>query len=126
MNEIDTESVELDLSKFMVPPPVVAGVGDRGAAKERRRQDFISRIPMPWAVRAASVVAPISSVLLAIRYLNGFKPGQPFEATLSRLTLGLVSLDAARRALHRLEEERLIHVERRPGRKLRITVLELG
>ena len=126
MNKVDTESVELDLSKFVIPPPVVAGGGDRGAAKERRQQHFISKIPMLWAVQAASVVAPASSVLLAIRYLNGFKPGQPFEATLSRLTLGLVSLDVARRALHRLEEARLIHVERRPGRKLRITVQELG
>lgn len=126
MSPVDNDTADLNLSKFVVPPPVVAGGGGRGTSKDRKRLHFIGKIPMSWAVRAASVVAPASSVLLAIRYHNGFKPGQPFEATLSRLTLGLVSLDTARRALHRLEEHRLIRVKRRPGRKLLITVLELG
>ena len=83
-------------------------------------------IPLEWLRVAASLPGKTINVALALWWRHGMAQGKSFK--LSRLALMTLNVerDAERKGVARLEQAGLIHVERMPGQRPIISILDLA
>ena len=101
-----------------------AATGTLVAAPQRER--FLrGPIPLEWLGVAASLPGKTINVALALWWRRGMAQGKPFKLTRAALTALNVERDAERKGIARLEQAGLIHVERKPGQRPLISILDL-
>ena len=83
-------------------------------------------IPLGWVTAAASLPGKTINVALALWWRHGMAQGKPFKLTQTALTALNVERDAESRGIARLEQAGLIHVERKPGQRPLISLLDLS
>ena len=83
-------------------------------------------IPLGWVAVAASLPGKTINVALALWWRHGMAQGKPFKLTQTALTALNVERDAESRGIARLEQAGLIHVERKPGQRPLISLLDLS
>jgi hypothetical protein len=82
-------------------------------------------IPLDWLGIVAKLPGKCLNVAMAICWLTGMSDGKPFKLTAKALRHFNVSNDTARDCLHRMELAGLIHVNRQPGQRPRISIREI-
>jgi DNA-binding transcriptional ArsR family regulator len=82
-------------------------------------------IPWVWLSAAARLPGRALHVAIELRLWAGIKKTRHFALTISALTDLGVSRSAAYRGLVALEREGLVTIDRRRGRKPRVTVVEI-
>ena len=80
-------------------------------------------IPLEWLSAAASLPGKGLHVAIALWWLHGMAKDGPFKLTREALRTMNVERDAESAGLARLEKEKLIRVERKPGRRPTILIL---
>jgi DNA-binding MarR family transcriptional regulator len=80
-------------------------------------------IPLEWLSVAASLPGKALNVAIALWWRHGMAEGKPFTLTRTALKAMNVERDAASAGLARLEQAGLIRVERKPGRRPTILIL---
>lgn len=94
--------------------------------KKRISDPFLKGpIPLNWLTIAAQLPGKTLNVALAIRWLSGMNPRSHIKLTRKALALFHVSSDATFDGLKRLESKGLIRVQRFPGKRPLIEVLEI-
>lgn len=112
----------------MAPDLSIAGIRARSVSRgvvisHKRPEPFIAtRISLAWVT--AAIRAGASDVAWAVLYHRGLARGDPFKASAQDLALDCISVDTARRQLAALEGTYLVHLDRQPGCKPIITVLD--
>ncbi|MDA0995217.1 MAG: hypothetical protein O3A13_16520 [Proteobacteria bacterium] len=81
-------------------------------------------IPMAWLEKAAELPGKTINVALALWWLHGMNDGKAFKLTGKALAYLHVSRDATYNGLERLEKIGLIQVERKPGSRPTISILQ--
>lgn len=81
-------------------------------------------IPLAWVSAAANLPGKTLNVAMALRWLEGMNKGKPFKLTRKALKMVNVERDAASAGLNRLEQAGLIKLERKPGQRPYISILE--
>lgn len=81
-------------------------------------------IPLAWLSLAAEQPGKTLHVAMAIRWLHGMSPTAPIKLTKKATDLFHISRDAVSDGLQRLESLGLITVQRRPGQKSTVNILE--
>lgn len=82
-------------------------------------------IPLAWLGVAAKLPGKTLNVALALRWRHGMANGHPFKLTRTALKIFNVERDAASAGLKRLEQAGLIGLERNPGQRPIVSILEL-
>jgi hypothetical protein len=82
-------------------------------------------IPLEWLARAAALPGKTLNVAIALWWRHGMAGGKPFKLTQMALTAMNVERDAERAGLTRLEQAGLVRVERKPGQRPIISILDL-
>lgn len=82
-------------------------------------------IPLAWLAVAAKLSGKTVNVAIALWWRHGMAKGKPFKLTQMALTAMNVERDAERLGLARLEQAGLIQVERKPGQRPNISILDL-
>jgi len=82
-------------------------------------------IPLEWLAVAAKLPGKTLNVAVALWWRHGMAGGKPFKLTQMALTAMNVERGAESAGLTRLEEAGLIQVERKPGQRPTISILEL-
>jgi len=82
-------------------------------------------VPMPWLSMAAKLPGKTLNIAIALWWLHGMSNGKPFKLRSRALELLRVSRDATYAGLARLEQARLIAVERKPGQSPIVSILDL-
>lgn len=77
---------------------------------------------MDWIAAAAGLPGKTINAALALWWLSGIKGHSEFRVTRQALALLRVSDDAYRDALSRLEDARLVTVQRRPGQRALVRI----
>lgn len=80
-------------------------------------------IPMAWLKSAAELPGKTLHLGIAIWWLYPMSKTQSFKLTRKALDYVGISRDAAYDALKRLEERRLVRVERLPGQRPKVQIL---
>jgi hypothetical protein len=116
-----------DLDRLRFPAELVGNVlGRKRAPRHRLGEQFIKGpIPYPWLASACRLPGSGLHVAMACRFLCARFRGvnrRGLDAIARELQ---ISIDSARRALHAAELARLLAVEREPGCKLVVSVLDL-
>jgi hypothetical protein len=81
-------------------------------------------IPLEWLGTAAMLPGKTLNVAIALWWRHGMARGKPFKLTRMALKTLNVGRDAASAGLARLEQAGLILVERKPGQRPFITILD--
>lgn len=81
-------------------------------------------IPLKWLGVAAKLPGKTINVAIALWWLHRMAKGKPFKLTQTSLKYLDVKRDAASAALARLELAGLIQVERRPGQRPNISMVD--
>jgi len=90
------------------------------------KQPFLrGPIPLSWLASAAQLPGKTLHVAIALRWLHGMSGGKAFKLTRKALRAMNLERDAERAGLARLESAGLIRVERKPGQRPIISILEL-
>ena len=119
-----------DLDRLRLPAELVGDVASRRRPPRHRSGDPFIKGPIPYAWIASACRLPGAGlhVAMAFRFYRGrfrFKPRER-RWGLSDVAKGLrISDDSARRGLHAAELAGLLAVEREPGCKLAVSVLDL-
>ena len=119
-----------DLDRLRLPAELVGDVASRRRPPRHRSGDPFIKGPIPYAWIASACRLPGAGlhVAMAFRFYRGrfrFKPRER-RWSLSDVAKGLrISDDSARRGLHAAELAGLLAVEREPGCKLAVSVLDL-
>jgi hypothetical protein len=82
-------------------------------------------IPLEWLTVAANLPGKALHLAIALRWRHGMVKGKPFKLTKTALAALNVERDAERLGLTRLEQAGLIQVERKPGQRPTISILDL-
>ncbi len=102
------------------------GVASGTLASDPKKELFLrGPIPLEWLAAAAKLPGKTINVALALWWRHGMAEGKPFKLTQRALTAMNVERDAERAGLARLEDAGLIAVERRPGQRPIISILNL-
>jgi len=80
-------------------------------------------IPLAWLSEAAKLPGKTLNVALALWWRHGMARGKPFKLTRKALKTLNVERDAASAGLARLEQAGLIQVERKPGQRPTVSIL---
>ena len=80
-------------------------------------------IPLEWLAIAAALPGKALHVAIALMWRYGMAKGKPFKLTRAALKYLNVERDAERAGLVRLERAGLILIERRPGQRPIISVM---
>ena len=80
-------------------------------------------IPLAWLSTAARLPGKTLNVAIALRWLHGMTKGEPFKLTGKALDTLNVKRDAASASLTRLEKAGLIQVDRKPGQRPIVSIL---
>ena len=80
-------------------------------------------IPLAWLSEAAKLPGKTLNVALALLWRHGMARGKPFKLTRMALKTLNVERDAASAGLARLEQAGLIQVERKPGQRPTVSIL---
>jgi len=83
-------------------------------------------IPMSWLSEAANLPGKTLNLGLAIWWLAGMAKPKTFKLTGKALKNLGISKDAASDALKRLEERKLIRVQRLPGQRPTVEILQVA
>ncbi len=104
------------------PSALVSGKG-----LGRRREPFIKGpIPLSWLLAAADLAGAASMVGTILWYLGGLKRSMTFKIGIQDIAARLNrSWITVQRAISALERANLIKIERSPGRKNIVTILEV-
>jgi len=119
-----------DLDRLRLPAELVGDVASRRRPPRHRSGDPFIKGPIPYAWIASACRLPGAGlhVAMAFRFYRGrfrFKPRER-RWSLPDVAKGLrISDDSARRGLHAAELAGLLAVEREPGCKLAVSVLDL-
>ncbi len=81
-------------------------------------------IPMEWLEEAAKLPGKTINVAIALWWRWGMAKGKPFKLTQTALKFVNVERDAANDGLARLEHAGLIQLERKPGGRPTISILD--
>ena len=81
-------------------------------------------IPLEWLSVAANLPGKTLNVAVALWWRHGMAKGKPFKLTQTALKTMNVERDAERLGLARLEQAGLIQVERKPGQRPTISILD--
>lgn len=93
--------------------------------RKRRRPYLRGPIPLAWIQAAAQLPGCALQVGIALWYRVGLqRGGRAIDLNLSRLTQFGADRHSAARGLRNLEDARLVAVERRPGAKPLVTILD--
>lgn len=89
------------------------------------KRDLFLRGPIPveWLDKAAALPGKTFNIAVALWWLHGMAKGKPFKLTQRALSCFHVGRDAASDGLARLENFKLIQVERHAGRRPTISIL---
>jgi hypothetical protein len=79
-------------------------------------------IPMDWIAAAAGLPGKTLNAALALWWLSGINDHREFKVTRQALAFLQISDDAYRDALSRLEQARLVTVQRRPGQRALVRI----
>lgn len=82
-------------------------------------------IPLDWLAAAAKLSGKTLNVAIALWWRYGMAKGKPFKLTQTALKALNVERDAANDGLTRLEQAGLIKVDRNPGQRPTISILDL-
>ena len=82
-------------------------------------------IPLEWLAVAAKLPGKTINVALALWWRHGMAKGKPFKLTQMALKAMNVERDAESAGLARLEQAGLIRVERKPGQRPIVSILDL-
>jgi hypothetical protein len=82
-------------------------------------------IPLEWLAVAAKLPGKTINVAIALWWRYGMAKGKPLKLTQMALKTMNVERDAANDGLTRLEQAGLIEVERKPGQRPTISILDL-
>ena len=74
-------------------------------------------IPLEWLAKAAALPGKTLNVAMALWWHHGMAGGKPFKLTAMALKHLNIKRDATGMALTRLEQAKLIQVERKPGQR---------
>ncbi len=77
---------------------------------------------MDWIAAAAGLPGKTLNAALALWWLSGMKDHSEFKVTRQALAFLQISDDAYRDALSRLEQARLVTVQRRPGQRALVKI----
>jgi len=119
-----------DLDRLRLPAELVGNLASRKRPPRHRSGDPFIKGPIPYAWIASACRLPGAGlhVAMAFRFYRGrfrFKP-RGRRWSLPDVAKGLrISDDSARRGLHGAELAGLLAVERKPGCKLAVSVLDL-
>ena len=80
-------------------------------------------IPLVWLSEAAKLPGKTLNVAIALWWRHGMARGRPFKLTRMALKALNVKRDAASAGLARLEQAGLIKVERKPGQRPTVSIL---
>ena len=80
-------------------------------------------IPLVWLSQAAKLPGKTLNVAIALWWLHGMARDRPFKLTRKALKALNVERDAASAGLTRLEQAGLIQVERKPGQRPTVSIL---
>ena len=94
-------------------------------ASPKKRLFLRGPIPLEWLAAAAKLPGKTIHVGIALWWLRGMAAGKPFKLTQIALTAMNVERDAERAGLTRLEQAGLVRVERKPGQRPTISILDL-
>ena len=96
-----------------------------GTLVEAPRKELFLRgpIPLEWLGEAAKLPGKTINVAIALWWLYGMAKGKPFKPTRLALKIFCVERDAASAGLTRLEQAGLIQVERKPGQRPIVSIL---
>lgn len=115
-----------DPDRLRLPPELVGDLAPRKRAPRHRVGEAFLRGPIPFAWIAAACRLPGSGfhVAMAVRFLRGRFPRQRGWG-LGEIAIGLgLSEQSARRGLNAAELVGLVAVEREPGCKLAVAILD--
>lgn len=93
----------------------------------RKTKPFImGPIDLGWILGAIGLGGSASNVGILLHYYLGLNRGGAVDVSMKRLARDIdCSRDTVVRAIHALESAGLVSVERRPGRRPRITIVEV-
>ena len=110
-----------DIETEYVPIPKINSTAKKSVPKKH----FIKGpIYLDWISPAAQLAGKAINVALAVHWLHGMNQGKPFKITQSALTKFNLSNDAYLDGLRKLEKAKLVSVDRKPGQRALITVIE--
>lgn len=81
---------------------------------------------MDWLSKAAALPGKAINLAFALWWLQGMAKGKPFKLTQAALKALNVKRDAASAGLAGLEEAWLIRVERKPGQRPVISIVDVS
>lgn len=90
---------------------------------QRGEQFLKGPIPWPWLLLAGQCKGKALHVAISLWRLVGLTKSPVVDLNQSRLISFGVSRDAARRGLRSLEMSNLVSVERKPGRRAKVTLI---
>jgi hypothetical protein len=106
------------------PPPPTAN--KEPPPRSRRLDRFLKGpIPWPWLARAIALPGKALAVGLMLWLQRGITGRRTVLFCLSRATTHSIPTTTARRAIRGLEAAGLVAIQRRPGRGLEVTLLEV-
>jgi hypothetical protein len=93
----------------------------------RKAGEYLGYIPFATAKAAMQCAGQSGFWIYAMaRHYRDMRKLKTVHVSMAELQQGVVSRTAAREALRKLEAERLLEVERSPGRKLAIVVFDVA
>ena len=121
----------MDINAFQFHGPLCSGSPSAGSTPIPRHSSgelFLKGpIPLNWLCTAATVPGAASlKIAVALWYLVGLQKTNGVKLTGRTLKMFKVHPGTASRALRRLEEAELVHVDRGPGRCPVVTLLQIG
>jgi len=123
IDPFDPDNLRLNGATF--PAAGDTATKPRRPPRHRPGEGFLKGpIPWPWVEAAGRLPGKALALALCLWREAGFRRRCTVKLCLERAGLG-VSEQAARRALRSLEAAGLVSVERRPGRGLEVTLLEV-
>jgi hypothetical protein len=81
---------------------------------------------MTWVKEMLKLPASASQMSFVLWFLAGMRKTKTIKINLSRMNDFNISKVTAWRSIHYLEKANLISVDRKPGQKLTVTLLDLG
>ena len=118
---------DIDVERLRIQRDIVRPVPDgRRPPVHRRGEHFLKGpIPFPWLRGAAGLPGRALAVATELWFGAGIKKQRTLSISLSNLRVApRISRSAASRALQALEHAGLVSVQRRPGRKPLVTLLD--
>ena len=117
---------DLDLTKLAIGPHSFLSPRRRRSPSVRRHSRFLrGPISMTWLETAAKLPGRALHVALAIRHQSALERSSTVALSNKHCAALGVDRDAKRRGLAALQSDGLVIVERKPGRKPVVTLIEI-